>query len=47
MPDSRSPDASPPSVQAAPDELVDMVLAASRALVAVAALCAALIVLVG
>ena len=37
MPDMRSPDASPPSVHVAPDELVDTVLAASRALVAVAA----------
>jgi DNA-binding MarR family transcriptional regulator len=37
MPDVRSPEASAPSGRAADDELVDSVLAASRALVAVAA----------
>jgi DNA-binding MarR family transcriptional regulator len=37
MPDTAFPDARPPSVGAATDELVDTVLAASRALVAVAA----------
>ena len=37
MPDKTSPEASSPPAQVAPDELVDMVLAASRALVAVAA----------
>jgi DNA-binding MarR family transcriptional regulator len=37
MPDITPPDAPPPVAQEAPDELVDTVLAASRALVAVAA----------
>ena len=37
MPDMRSPEASAPPAPAADDELVDTVLAASRALVAVAA----------